>query len=382
MTAHHLDMLPAWAQWAPALAPWTVGLEEEVMLLDPADWTLVHGAEEVIAAAGSDLVGRLKPETHGCALELATAPHERVGSVVRELRTLRRDLSHVLDTLGLVAAGSGTHPTALAEDVVVGSGARQQLVYSTMRELARREPTFALHVHVGIGDPEAAMRAFNRMRAHVPLLLALAANSPFWRGRDSGLASARTPLFQGFPRVGLPRRFESYLEWAGTVDAMIRAGAFPEPTFLWWDLRLQPRIGTLELRIMDSQAHVDDVGALVALVQSLVRAEAGVERGLAPLALVHAPEVLEENRFLAARDGMDAQFIAPGAASRIPARELLGETLEALRPVARELGCEDHLARAEELSATPGWLRQRHAAARAGTPGGVAAHLHREFVAV
>jgi glutamate---cysteine ligase / carboxylate-amine ligase len=126
-------------------------------------------------------------------------------------------------------------------------------VYESMRELARREPTFALHVHVGVEDPEDALRLYNSLRAHAPLLLALSSNSPFWQGRDAGLASTWTPIFQMFPRVGIPRAFRSYADYVEAIDMMLRSDAFPEPTFLRWDVRLQPRFGTVELRTMDAR---------------------------------------------------------------------------------------------------------------------------------
>ena len=176
-----------------------------------------------------------------------------------------------------------------------------------MRELARREPTFALHVHVAVPDPESALRAINRLRSHLPLLLALSANSPFWQGRETGLASARTPLFQAFPRVGIPRAFPDYEDYVATIDLLLRCEAFPEPTFLWWDVRLQPRFGTIEVRIMDAQTTVADSAALTALVQCLVRLEATEGSGADPA--IDLPEVLAENRFLAARDGVEASLI-------------------------------------------------------------------------
>ena len=184
-----------------------------------------------------------------------------------------------------------------------------------MRELARREPTFGLHVHVAVPNPEQAVRAYNRMRAHLPMLLALSGNSPFWQGRDTGLASMRTPLFQAFPRVGIPRMFRSYADYVESIDLLLRCDAFPEPTFLWWDVRLQPRFGTLEVRVMDAQTRVADTAALTALVQCLVRLEA--LEGHASHVLVSRPEVLEENRFIAARDGMDGALRRPG--DRAPA---------------------------------------------------------------
>ena len=223
-----------------------------------------------------------------------------------------------------------------AEDVQVSPGARYQYLHSSLRELARREPTFALHVHVAVPDPELAVRAYNGMRAHIPVLLALAANSPFTRGRDSGLASARTPVFQAFPRTGIPREFATYADYAEAIDVLMRCGAIPEPTFIWWDVRLQPKLGTLEVRVMDAQTRIRDTAALAALVQCLVRIEA--LSGMAEAELVHADEVLDENRFLAARDGIDAQLLDPAAR---PLRARLGppgdarRRLLAARPRAR-----------------------------------------------
>ena len=148
-----------------------------------------------------------------------------------------------------------------------------------MRELARREPTFALHVHIGVDSPEHAIVLHDRLRAHLPLLLALSANSPFWQGRDTGLASARTPLFQAFPRVGIPRGFHSYADYVEAVDLLMRSGALAEPTSLWWDVRPQPRFGTVEVRVMDVQTRVAETAAIVALVQCIARRELVEQRG-------------------------------------------------------------------------------------------------------
>ena len=179
--------------------------------------------------------------------------------------------------LGLEVASAGTHPFTVWHETVVSGGSRYQAVYGSMRELARREPTFGLHVHVGVRDPEDAIALANSLRGHLPMLLALSANSPFWQGRDTGLASARTPLFQAFPRVGIPRAFADYEDYVAAVDLLIRCDAFPEPTFLWWDVRPQPRFGTVEVRIMDAQTTVSETAALAALVQSIARLE--IEQG-------------------------------------------------------------------------------------------------------
>ena len=243
-----------------------------------------------------------------------------------------------------------------------------------MRELARREPTFALHVHVAVPEAETAVRALNAMRRHLPVLLALSGNSPFWQGRDSGLASARTPAFQAFPRTGLPRRFADYTDYVEAIDALMRSDAIPEPTFLWWDARLQPRFGTLEVRIMDAPTRVADTAAIAALVQCLVRLEA--ERDPVP---THAPEVLDENRFIAARDGMEARLIEPSGWTRRPVADRLAGLLDACAPVARALGCEDELAEVPRLAASPGAARQRRMARRAGSLEGLVEALAGEF---
>jgi glutamate---cysteine ligase / carboxylate-amine ligase len=351
--------LPDWAVWNPdaAAVPWTVGVEEEVMLLDPHDWSLASRIDDVLEALSRTISNRASAETHGSALELASRPHATAAGAAAELAWLRAGLAADLAPLGLRAAVAGTHPFAQWSEVEVSPGARYQSIYDSMRELARREPTFALHVHVAVPDAESAVRALRGMRVHVPLLLALSANSPFWQGRDTGLASARVPVFGTFPRVGIPRPFASYAEYVEAIDLLLRCDAFPEPTFLWWDVRLQPRFGTIEVRIMDAQTRSVDNAALAALVQSAVRLEA--TEGYVAAAIAEHPEVLYENRFLATRDGMRARFIDPEAETRRPASEILDELLTACAPHAADLGCEAELASVVALAAEPGDHRQR-----------------------
>ncbi len=318
------DVLPAWATWnEDSSAVWTVGIEEEVMLVSPETWLPESRCEDVLSALPSHVAECARAETHGSALELATAPSRTVVEAAAQMTSMRASLAATLDGLGLRAAASGTHPTARWEDVEVSPGARYQFVHASMRELARREPTFGLHVHVAVPEAETALRALNAIRGHLPVLLALSGNSPFWQGRDSGLASARTPAFQAFPRTGPPRWFPSYADYVEAIDVLVRCDAIPEPTFLWWDARLQPRFGTLEVRIMDAQTRVADTAAIAALVQCLVRLEAEREPGVAD-----PPEVLDENRFLAARDGMEARLVEPAASCRRPVRDRLAELLE------------------------------------------------------
>jgi carboxylate-amine ligase len=365
--------LPEWARWNadPERPAWTVGLEEEVMLLDPGDWTLAHRIDDLLPQLTPELAAHVAAETHACTLELSTGVHRTVPEACAELLALRKELERQLSPLGLRAAVSGTHPMAASEDTRVSGGARYQILERGLRDLARREPTFALHVHVGVPLPELAIVAYDRIRAHLPLILALSANSPFWRGHDSGMDSFRTPLFQAFPRAGIPRRFGSYDAYVECVDTLLRLDAFPEPTFIWWDVRLQPRFGTVEVRIADAQTTVGEVAALAALIQALVRVEA--TEPLASELLLDAPEVLDENRFLAARDGVSARLLDPVRGIRVSVEERLGQVLPRAASHAGDLGCAAELAAAPELVARPGAGRQRALEAERGTAGMVAA---------
>jgi carboxylate-amine ligase len=371
------DSVVEWAEWTAGDHGYSLGAEEELMLLSPGGWGLAHNVDAVLASLPDSIADRISGETHNSAVEIASRPQRTAAGVELDLRNVRHALSVALEPMGLRAASAGTHPFAVWHDTVVSSGERYQFVYGSMRELARREPTFALHVHVGIPDPEDAIRLVNAMRTHVPLLLALSVNSPFWQGRDTGLASARTPLFQAFPRVGIPRRFNDYSDYVEAVDLLIRCGSIPEPTFLWWDVRPQPRFGTVEVRIMDSQTRVEQTAAIVALVQSIAHLE--IEEGYSSDKLIRAAEVLDENRFLAARDGMNAELIDTEIEDRVAVKDQLMNVLEACAPHAEALGCIDQLALCEELAAQTGAERQIELARGPTRLPGLVATLADEF---
>jgi len=370
---------PGWADWAGGheSGPYTLGVEEEAMLLDPRTWALAHRFDDLLPRLPRETEAHVTAETHGSAFEIHTGVQRSVAAAIEELAGFRSQLQSTLETLNLRAAVAGTHPFAIWQEIAVSGGERYQFVYGSMRELARREPTFALHVHVGVADPEVAIRVNDRMRVHLPLLLALSGNSPFWQGRDSGLASARTPLFQAFPRVGVPRAFGSYEVYAETVDLLIRTEAVPESTFLWWDVRPQPRLGTIEVRVMDAQTRCEDTAAIVALVQSLVKMEA--EQGYASEAAVAAQEVISENRFIAARDGADAELVDVELERRVPVADLVADLLAICRPHAQDLGCEEELAAVTNLVEDPPARRQIRTARKSPSLGRLVEVLADEF---
>jgi carboxylate-amine ligase len=365
-----------WANWNES-APYRLGIEEELMLLDVDDLSLTERIDDVVQALPAELERHVATETHQAAAEIATDPHAAVGPVVAQLGALREAMSDVAEGLGIQTAAAGTHPFATWDGVHVTTDERHQLIRRTMRSLAQREPTFALHVHVGVADPGDAIELMNRLRVHVPLLLALSGNSPYWQGRDAGFASTRTMIFQAFPRTGLPRRFRTYEEWVDVVEVLLRSDAIPEPTFLWWDLRPQPRLGTVELRVMDAQRTPAETAALAALVQAVARLE--LEERHTAEGVLDADEALAENRFLAARDGVDAALIDPIERRRVPVRSLLERLVAAAAPHARALGCADELDGVWALADRPGAARQRAVVRDGGSMSDVVADLIAAF---
>ncbi len=349
------------------------------MLLDPGSWELQQCSIDVLPRLSDDLRDRLSVETQLAVVEYASDPAQRVGDAIAQLAAIRARLADELRGLGLAVGAAGTHPFTLWTDTEVTPRERYEEISRTMGELARREPTFAQHVHVGVRDPELAIRLLNRLRLHVPVLLALSANSPFWQGRDTRLASARIPIWGAFPRTGIPRRFDDYDHYVRVVGELLRCGAFADHSYLWWDVRPKPEIGTVEVRIADVQTRLQDAAAIAALVQAVARLE--LEEGWAPEPLLDATEVLQENRFLASRDGMEAELVDLGEGCTVPVRQVLDGLLEAARPHAQDLGCEAELDLVAELAANPGAERQRRLAGGGSALSHLVEHLADAYAA-
>lgn len=345
------------------------------MLLDPLRWSLAQASDRVLGRVSDELWEHTSPETHAGVVELATGVHRDTGGVTTELGALRSRLAGELRRMGLAAAAAGTHPLTVWNETEVSRAPRYRRLEASMRVLVHREPTMALHVHVGIPDPEDAIAVFTVLRRHAPILLALSANSPFWQKRDTGFASARTLIFQAFPRTGIPPSLRRYADFAAAVDPLIVSGALADPSFLWWDVRLQPTLGTVEVRVMDAQSTLRHVGPIVALIQSLARLALEGE----PFGPMPGDEVLAENRFLAARDGMAARLIDPEAGRLIPVAEMVNELVTACRPHALALGCLGALDRVKRLSFANGADRQRALAARNARLEHVVASLAEQF---
>ena len=327
--------------------PLTVGIEEEYMLLNPAGYDLVSGVEELLdKAATGEMADRLKPELMQCVLESGTVVCDDIDAAAADLRLIRQYVAQQARGLDMRLGAAGTHPFSLFENQKITARDRYRALVEMLQYVARRELVFGMHVHVAVPSPEACLAVMEGVLIELPVLLALSANSPFWRGDQTGLASTRAMVFSAFPRSGLPPRFRDYDDYAQAVGFMEATGAIGDYTHLWWDVRPHPRFGTLELRVMDCQTRVEDAIALAAYVQCLVKLL--LDRYLdGQKVLSYHRMLLAENKWLALRYGMDAPLMDLGAGKRVKmsARTLAKRRLRELRPIARSLGCADALSR-------------------------------------
>jgi carboxylate-amine ligase len=335
----------------------TIGVEEELVLVDPETHALAHTSSAVIEAMGVPSESA-RHDIYEAQVELSSPVCRNAGTATAEVAALRAALREA----GGTAIGAGIHPSAGFGDTRIVQIERYAREEDYLGGVVHRTPDSALHVHVGMPDPDTAIRACNGLREHLPLLHALGANSPFWHGMDSGLASARFVLRRGFPRVEVPRAFRDFEDFERAIEPMLAAGELADYTFLWWDVRPHPRLGTVEMRVMDSQSSIGAVAGLAALVHGLA-----VHEALSPRADWDAREPLEESVFRATSHGMSARLWAEGRLR--PATEMARDAVELARPYARELGSEAPLEEIERIVAEGGGAdRQRAAFARGGMP--------------
>jgi carboxylate-amine ligase len=312
--------------------PFSLGVEEELFLVDPVTGRQANSSGAVLERLGAT-TGQVERELHACQVELITEVHRTAAEAVDAVGDLRRT---VLAT-GAGILGAGTHPSAAEGEAEITDKERYERIHYLLGDAAVT-PISGLHIHVGMPDAETAVHAFNRLRRHLPLLQALAANSPFRHGRDTSLASSREVTLRGWPRSGVPRALRDFADFEEMTKVLTRAADVPDYTWFWWKLRPHPRLGTVEIRALDTQASLADTAALVALVHCMVRdaADAGPEQD-------PPPEVLEEGMFRAARFGVEAEL--PDAdGTRRPLSELLEQVLERVGGWASELGCTRQLA--------------------------------------
>jgi carboxylate-amine ligase len=328
---------------------YTVGVEEELMILDKDTLDLVSAIDAMLGEDPPS--GKVQPELLESVLEIATRPCSDVATLGRELRALRVLVADRAARNGLAIGSAGTHPFAKWEQQRIVSADRYRGLVSSLGFVARQELVFGMHVHVGMADTEETIYVANALRPYVPLLIALSANSPLWRGELTGLMSTRVPIFRTFPRVGLPPYFAGWSDFERRVEVMTRNRMIEDYTYLWYDVRPHPRLGTIEIRAMDSQTRVEHTLALSAFVLCLVKAlvEDFQRAGTGAVALDPPWEILDENRWMAARHGIDAELVDVQVGEREGVRSLTQRLLAQLEPHARELRCTEELGDVEDL---------------------------------
>ena len=315
--------------------PFTVGVEEEYMLLDPESFELVAGIEGLLNARESGLT----PEFFESLLETHTPVCRDLGEVHRELRRLRAHVAEATDAQRLRFGAAGTHPFSLYEEQRITRRDRYRGIADELQYVARRELIFGLHVHVGVGSPESAITVVRGLSLHLAELIALAASSPLWRGRPTGLASTRAEIVAGHTRAGPPPPLRDYEEFATVVGSLEASGCLADYTQIWWDVRPHPRLGTVETRVMDAVSSLDDAVALAAYIQCLVYHYAGAE--VQP----RHPLLIAENRWRGLRWGLEAEVLDldDDPPHRIPVERLIRRRLRGLAGAAQDLGCEAEL---------------------------------------
>jgi carboxylate-amine ligase len=323
----------------------TLGVEEEYMLLDPQSFDLVQHVDTVLTAVeNGEFTERIGPELMQSVVEISTPVCRTAADVDSELRRLRSYVTEIARGQDLRVGSAGTHPFSLFERQRITARDRYRNLVDQLQYIARRELIFGLHIHVAVDDPEKAIHVTSALLLHLSELLALSANSPFWRGEATGLASSRQMVFAAFPRSGPPPRFRDYADYAEVVGQLEKTGCIADYTHIWWDIRLHPRFGTIEVRVMDAVSRVEDTTALAAYVQGLVKLYSERYESGAELPSYHRI-LTTENKWLAARYGLEAPVmdLITGRRNRVPVAHLVRRALREIEPHARELGSEREL---------------------------------------
>ena len=316
----------------------TLGIEEEYMVLDPETYNLrSHVNLELISKGRVLLHEHIKPEMHGSMLEIGTAICNNVSEARFEVTKIRSIVSHLAKQNGLLIGAASTHPFARWEEQEIYPDDRYQIIIEDMQLLARSLLIFGMHIHIGIANREVQIQLMNEMRYFMPHVLAITANSPFWEGTDTGLKSYRSKIFERFPRTALPDLFSDWSEYQHYVSLLVKTGSIDNAKKIWWDIRPHPIFPTLEIRICDLPMRIEETVAIAALCQAIAaKLYSLYQRNLS--FRQYRRSLLMENKWRAVRYGLDGKLIDWGRQVELPARELIRELLEFVDDVVDDLG--------------------------------------------
>jgi len=315
----------------------TLGVEEEFQIVDPETWELRSHVSELLASGAPALGDQLKRELHQSIVEVGTRICANVQELETEICRTRRELADSAERVGLRIAAAGTHPFSRWIDQVISPGERYQHIVEELQQLARSLLIFGLHIHVAVPDRTSTIELLNEARYFLPHLLALSTSSPFWQGRDTGLKSYRTTVFRRFPRSGIPDDFSSWSQYEEYLNMLVELHCIDDGKKIWWDLRPHPTFGTLEFRICDVPTSPRVTIALAAVAQAIVVKLYRLRSNNLGFR-IYARSLVEENKWRAARYGIDGRLIDFGKRTEVPMRDLALELLGFIDDVVDDLG--------------------------------------------
>lgn len=315
----------------------TIGVEEEFQIVDPASGELRSHVSELMEASSPGLGEQVKAEMHQSIIEIGTKICANVAELDADMRRTRGELVRAAESRGMQVAAAGTHPFSSWIDQVISPGERYQNIVEEMGQLARSLLIFGMHVHVAVPDRTTMIDLMNMARYFLPHLLALSTSSPFWMGRDTGLKSFRTTVFRRFPRTGIPDHLNSWNQYEDYIQLLVRLHCIDNAKKIWWDVRPHPTFGTLEFRIFDVVTRVDEAIAIAALTQAIVVKLHRLYTANMGFRMYHRA-LIEENKWRAARWGIEGKLIDFGKQAEVPMSVLAEELLEFIDDVLDELG--------------------------------------------
>jgi len=326
----------------------TLGIEEEFQIIDPETRELRSHIQQILADGRVLLKEHVKAEFHQSIVELGTEICEDINAARKQVIELRSELAGIAELEGLKIASAGTHPFSHWMDQLITADERYATILNDMQQIARANLIWGLHVHVGIPDREEAIDVMNQARYFLPHLYALSVNSPFWLGQNTGLKAYRQMIFERFPRTGIPDAFESLSEYDDYLRLLVATGCIDNAKKIWWDIRLHPFFNTIEFRICDAQSRVDDTIALAALMQAIV-VKLHKLRQQNVTFRSYPRRLIDENRWRAARYGLDGKLIDFGRCCETNERDLLHEMIVFIETEVDELGLQREIAHVEEI---------------------------------
>jgi carboxylate-amine ligase len=349
----------------------SLGVEVELTIVDPQSGALVSAASEILAELGRDHPDgehpKAKHELFESTIEVITGICETTGEAKLDLAATIAEVRAAAAARGLTLMSAGSHPFSHPHEQRVSPDPRYHALIEEMQWMARRLQIFGIHYHVGVRSAEKSIIVANALQFYLAHLLALSASSPYWEGHDTGLASCRVKVFEGLPTAGLPPVIEDWADFEQFMHTLVSAEAITTIREVWWDVRPHPNFGTVELRICDAMPTLREVAAVGALVQCLVhRVDLMIDNDVQ----VYIPRewTIRQNKWLAARYGLDAKLIVDDEGTRVTARDVITDLIDELEPFAVELGCTEELADVARILETgPSYVRQRAVVKRGGT---------------